>query len=156
MRDGNAQDYNNLALAQIKNKNIPEAIKAFEKSLSMEPYNPVTHSNLGLAYYFNKDIEKATYEWATVGRLDPEYALKRRNIETATYDDTQAAVPMIDFQSYSLKLAPEYSNSPLKLIPAESPDPWMIDTQDKDLAVVPELKQKINKIRKATKMYKMY
>ena len=155
LRDGSAQDFNNLALAQIKNKNIPEAIEAFEKSLSMEPYNPVTHSNLGLAYYFNKDIEKATEEWATVGRLDPEYAIKRRNIETATYDDTQAAFPLINYQAYSLKLAPEYSDSPLKLVPAESMVPWVIDTHDKDLAMVPELKQKINKIKRATRVYKM-
>ncbi len=44
----------------------PEAIAAYEESLRLRPEHPLTHFNLGLAYYKNNQKQEARREWQMV------------------------------------------------------------------------------------------
>lgn len=82
------------------------SVDAFVQSIEMKPNAPVTHSNLGLAYYFQKQVEKAVAQWRVVSRLDARYAASREEDQYSNFDDTQMSLRPLDWRQRTVKLAP--------------------------------------------------
>lgn len=62
----NADAYNYLGFSYRKSGNLPEAFKAYEKALALDPRHLGAHEYLGEAYLQNKEPEKAK---ATLNKL---------------------------------------------------------------------------------------
>lgn len=62
----NADAYNYLGLSYRKSGNLPDAFKAYEKALEIDPKHLGAHEYLGEAYLQNKEPEKAK---ATLDKL---------------------------------------------------------------------------------------
>ena len=54
-----ADAYNYLGFSYRKSGNLPEAFKAYEKALALDPKHLGAHEYLGEAYLMNKEPEKA-------------------------------------------------------------------------------------------------
>ncbi len=59
-KDANSADaYNYLGFSYRKSGNLPEAFKAYDKALALDPKHLGAHEYLGEAYLMNKEPEKA-------------------------------------------------------------------------------------------------
>ena len=56
---GSADAYNYLGFTYRKSGNLPEAFKAYDKALALDPKHLGAHEYLGEAYLMNKEPEKA-------------------------------------------------------------------------------------------------
>jgi tetratricopeptide (TPR) repeat protein len=63
--DGKSADaYNYLGFSYRKSGNLPEAFKAYDKALSLDPKHLGAHEYLGEAFLMNKEPDKARAELA--------------------------------------------------------------------------------------------
>lgn len=147
---GSDDDYNNLALAYVKKGAMDLAIRNFEKSIEVSPVNPVTHSNLGLAYYLSKEPEKALVEWTRVSALDPNYARRRGSIETATYDDTQMAFLPFNWRQHIFRIAPLTAPPRYRLMLGYNKRPWWLEIKDEDVVLLSDLERDVEHWERAT------
>ena len=47
-----------LGISFARHKMYPQAVTAFNQSLVLNSQSPITHSNIGLAYYLQDKVEK--------------------------------------------------------------------------------------------------
>ncbi|HEY4931298.1 MAG TPA: tetratricopeptide repeat protein [Terriglobales bacterium] len=67
-----AEALNNLGFVEQTQKNYGKAIKYYNKALAARPNSSTFHYNLGAAYFAKHDFDKATQEYQTAYKLDPE------------------------------------------------------------------------------------
>ncbi|MGV3631987.1 MAG: tetratricopeptide repeat protein [Bacteroidota bacterium] len=68
-----ASDLNEKALKEISRENLPQAKELFEKSLKVEPNNPVTLNNLALIAKKENDFDLASYYFLQAMQIDSTY-----------------------------------------------------------------------------------
>jgi tetratricopeptide (TPR) repeat protein len=61
---GSADAYNYLGFSHRKSGHLPEAFKAYDKALALDPKHLGAHEYLGEAYLMNREPEKARMELA--------------------------------------------------------------------------------------------
>lgn len=94
-----------------------QAIAAFHQSLTIESHAPVTHSNLGLAYYLQKQVENAMEHWRIVSQLDREYAEKRDEEQHRTFDDSLISLRPLHWRQRVVRMAPALPRPHTRLLP---------------------------------------
>ena len=77
---GNAEEYFRRGVQLSKKKDIPEAIKAFEKALELNPKLAEAANNLGNLYFEQNLIEKAIEAFKKALAADPKYARAHNNL----------------------------------------------------------------------------
>ena len=75
----NARAWRTLGLASIRAKNLPRAIEAYTKSLTLEPESPVAFYNLGVAYALSHEADTA-FTW--LGRAKTTRKLDMTQIDS--------------------------------------------------------------------------
>lgn len=106
-----AQDKRNL------NELLSRAIASFQASLELKPHVPVTHSNLGLAFYFVEQVERAVEQWRIVSRLDPGYARRREEEQYQNFDETQVLLRPLRWRERVVRMAPLLPQPHMRLVP---------------------------------------
>jgi len=94
-----------------------KAIMSFTIHLQHQPNDPILHSNLGVAHWYNKEVEKAIGQWRIVGKLDPRYAARLTSAEEHTYDESGLAFRPFNWRRHVAKIAPLMPRPQLRLIP---------------------------------------
>lgn len=94
-----------------------QAIAAFNQSLAIKAHSPITHSNLGLAYYLEKRVENAMAHWRIVSQLDRAYAEKRDEEEHRTFDDSLMALRPLNWRQRVVRMAPALPPPHTRLLP---------------------------------------
>ncbi|WP_375765026.1 tetratricopeptide repeat protein [Archangium gephyra] len=93
---GNSLAWRYLGLAHVQLKDNPEAIPAFEKSLSLED-NAKTRANLGYALAMEGKVDQALPHFERSVALEPEYAagwrmLARAQVELGRWDEAAVSI----------------------------------------------------------------
>lgn len=70
-----ADVWNTLGLAYLKEDSLKKAIKAFEKAVGLDQQKAVFHTNLAYAYLQNSKFDKAQSESSKAIKIDPKSAL---------------------------------------------------------------------------------
>lgn len=70
-----AETWNALGMAYVKEDALKKAFKAFEKAISLNPQNATYHTNLAYAYLLNSKSNKAQEESGKAIGIDPKLAL---------------------------------------------------------------------------------
>lgn len=112
---------------------LNKAIASFERSLELKPHTPRTHSNLGLAFYFQKQVEKAVDQWRLVSRLDARYAQAREEDQYRNFDESGVTLRPLNWRARVVKMAPLLPRPHTRLVPGYNarafrpalPDPEM-------------------------------
>lgn len=112
---------------------LNKAIAAFEQSLRFKPHTPSTHSNMGLALYFQKQVEKAVDQWRLVSRLDARYAQSREEDQYRNFDESGVTLRPLNWRARVVKMAPLLPLPHTRLVPGYNarafrpalPDPEM-------------------------------
>lgn len=65
-----AEDLLSIAIELIDNAQYPEGIAVLERALSMDASNPLVHYNLGVAFQFSGELERAENAYSTALSLD--------------------------------------------------------------------------------------
>src|SRR5436190_22371336 len=84
--------WNNLGGALLRLRNGPDAVKACERSLSIQE-SPESHTNLGTALYYAGRYEEASAQYRLATVLDPRGAVYWKNLgdaETMLYRAPEA------------------------------------------------------------------
>ncbi len=87
-----------LGISFARNKMYAQAVTAFTQSLVLEPRSPITHSNIGLAYYLQDQVEMSVQHWRIVSQLDRSYADKREEEQYRSFDDSQIALRPLNWR----------------------------------------------------------
>jgi serine/threonine protein kinase/Flp pilus assembly protein TadD len=74
--------WNNLGGALLRLRNGPDAVKAFERSLSIQE-SPESHTNLGNALYYAGRYQEASAQYRLATNLDPRGAVYWKNLGDA-------------------------------------------------------------------------
>ena len=106
-----------LGLCFARNDMMTQALTAFEQSLRLNPHSPVTHSNMGLAYYLTKKVEKAIEHWTYVSKLDKSYAEKREEEQQRSYDDSVISLRPLNWRARMIRQAPALPRPHARLLP---------------------------------------
>jgi Flp pilus assembly protein TadD len=106
-----------LGLCFARANMMHQAITSFQQSLALNPRSPITHSNLGLAYYIHKQVEKAIEHWRIVSQLDSDYAKKKEEEEQRSFDDSIVAMRPFNWRERTIKLAPTLPRPHTRLVP---------------------------------------
>ncbi len=96
---------------------LGRAIASFQSSLQLQPLVPVTHSNLGLAFYFVQQVERAVEQWRIVSRLDPGYARRREEEQYQNFDETQVTLRPLNWRERVVRMAPMLPRPHMRLVP---------------------------------------
>jgi len=75
--------YNNLALLNLKERRVDEAIDLLEQSIFLQADASLPHGLLGAAYLMQGRLEDAARESAEAARLDPTDTSSRENLGRA-------------------------------------------------------------------------
>ncbi|MDQ3812958.1 MAG: tetratricopeptide repeat protein, partial [Armatimonadota bacterium] len=113
----NAEILAALGLCFARAAMMNQAITAFQKSLEINENSPITHSNIGLAYYIVKQVERAIEHWRYVSQLDRSYAEKREEEQQRSYDDSIVAVRPLNWRARTVELAPILPRPHTRLLP---------------------------------------
>ena len=105
-----------VSFAQVKLYN--QAITALEQSIAIDPRSPMTHSNIGLAYYLFKQVEKALQHWRTVSQLDSKYAAEREEEQQRSFDDSIIQLRYPVWRERLIRMAPTLPKPHTRLLPA--------------------------------------
>lgn len=76
-----AKIYARLGLLYLQLKNYSDAIEALKVAVKLDKYNPSRHYNLSLAYWGNKDVQKAIASVREAITLDPVTPKYRQLLE---------------------------------------------------------------------------
>ncbi len=79
---GYAAAWRNLGYALDQQKQLDEAVAAYQKAVKLEP-ELSTHNNLGVLYDRQGQYDQAIQEFEKALKLDPGNATVRKNLETA-------------------------------------------------------------------------
>ena len=71
-----AEALNNLGFVAQMQKRYNKAIKYYQKAMDIRPQSPTFHYNMGAAYFAKHDFAKATEEYQTAFRLDPDIFIR--------------------------------------------------------------------------------
>jgi tetratricopeptide (TPR) repeat protein len=67
-----ASAWNDLAAVEYLNREYSASIRDYKRSLKLDKYSAIYHSNLGMAYFDSKNFNNARKELAAALKLDPE------------------------------------------------------------------------------------
>lgn len=142
---GDAVILGGLGLSYAHAKQLPRAIEAFQRSLTIAPTNPVTHSNLGLALYLAKLVEQAVEEWRLVSQLDKGYADRRGEEMQKEFDDSLAALRPLNWRTRVVRLAPTLPRPHTRLLPGFNAQSFRVAISDPALLEAQKIHQEIER-----------
>src|SRR5262249_32852177 len=87
-----------------------EAIDHYEHILRLDPKDPYTHNNLGLALKAKGRLDEATDHYQDALRLDPKYAKAHNNLGHALHHKGRLDEASDHYQ-HALRLDPKYANA---------------------------------------------
>ncbi len=96
---------------------LNRSIEAFSRSLQLKPGNAVTHSNLGLSYFFQNKVENAVEQWRIVSRIDARYAMEREEDQQTNFDDSQMALRPLRWRDMIVGMMPILPPPHTRLVP---------------------------------------
>ena len=132
-----------VAFAQRKMYN--QAITALEQSIALDPRSPMSHSNLGLAYYLFKQVEKAMEHWRTVSRLDSKYAASREEEQQRSFDDSVIQLRPVNWRDRVVKMAPVLPKPQTRLLPGTGARTYRPAITDTSLNEIVAQKREVEK-----------
>ena len=94
-----------LGISFARNKMYVQAVTAFNQSLVINSQSPITHSNIGLAYYLQDKVEISVQHWRIVSQLDRSYADKREEEQYRNFDDSQIALRPLNWRAHHFEFA---------------------------------------------------
>lgn len=100
-------------LAQIGNvyydaQVFPDAVDYYSRSLSIDPRNPNVRTDMGTAYYYMGDADRALKEFATALQYDPKHAQTMFNLGMVKWQGKGDAAGALETWQNLLKVAPDY------------------------------------------------
>jgi tetratricopeptide (TPR) repeat protein len=134
-----------LGLTFARAQMMREAIDAFTRSLSLSPNNPITHSNLGLAFYLVKMVEKAVEEWRLVSQLDRGYAERRGDEMQKSFDDSIVSLRPLDWRARIIRMAPMLPRPHTRLLPGHNARAYRPAIADPALLEVQKIKAELER-----------
>ncbi len=135
-----------LGLTLARGDKLREAIDAFSRSLAIAPNNPVTHSNLGLAFLFAKLVEKAMEEWRLVSQLDRGYAERRGDEIQKSFDDSIIALRPLDWRARIIRMSPMLPRPHTRLLPGYNARAYRPAIADAALLEVQKIKAELERV----------
>ena len=124
LRTDRMEDYANYGLCLARLKRHKEAIQQFETAIKIQPRNPMLHSNLGLAAYFNGDVDISVREWRMVSEISLEYARRRGAKQQTEYDDSIVDFIPLDFRKRALHTTPRLPDFLVPFVPGYHTAGW--------------------------------
>jgi tetratricopeptide (TPR) repeat protein len=125
---------------------LNRAITALEQSLQIKPHSPITHSNLGLVFYFQRHIERAVEEWRIVSRMDARYASRREEEQYHKFDDTQVALRPLNWRARVVSIAPLLPRPHTRLLPGRNARAFRPAITDPALQKMPAMRYELEHI----------
>jgi tetratricopeptide (TPR) repeat protein len=105
-KNDSALFFNELGVAYRHKGKIPEAIQAYEAALVRNPENPaVIRKNLGDAFFFRKDFERAAEQYQEVLRSNPRFQEAHFGLGAAYYKLNKYPEALSEFET-ALRLNP--------------------------------------------------
>ncbi|MCB0385819.1 MAG: tetratricopeptide repeat protein [Bdellovibrionales bacterium] len=101
---------NNQGVEELGKENPYAGYRSLVKALEKDPFNPIIHLNLGIAFLVNKEPAKAVKSFSTAARLsedDPEsqfYALFNGGVASSQAGDIESA---LKYYQAALDLRPD-------------------------------------------------
>jgi tetratricopeptide (TPR) repeat protein len=132
-----------VTFAQAKMYN--QAVTALEQSLEINPRSPMAHSNLGLAYYLFKQVEKAMEHWRTVSRLDSSYAARREEEQTKSFDDSVVQLRNLNWEDRVVHMAPVLPRPHTRLLPGTNARTYKPAVSDPALQQIEAQKREVER-----------
>jgi tetratricopeptide (TPR) repeat protein len=132
-----------LGLCFARANMMQQAITSFQQSLALNPRSPITHSNLGLAYYIHKHVEKAIEHWRIVSQLDSDYARRKEEEEQRSFDDSSVAMTPFNWRERTIRLAPTLPRPHTRLVPGFNARHFRPVNSDPSLQQILELHQQL-------------
>jgi len=106
-----------LGLAFARAGMLTQAITAFQQSLKINARTPITHSNLGLAYYLFKKVDQAMEQWRVVSQLDAGYASRREEEQYRVYDNSLVEILPLNWPQRLVRLSPALPHAHTRPLP---------------------------------------
>src|SRR5215470_12093294 len=100
-----AASYSKTATEFARQRSWDSAITDYRKALELEPNDPLTHYNLGLALKYKGEARNAAGEFQTALRLKPKWADAHYGLGATYYDLHDQAAAIKELRA-SLALAP--------------------------------------------------
>ncbi|PQV63419.1 hypothetical protein B1R32_11274 [Abditibacterium utsteinense] len=138
-----------LGVAFAQRKMYHQAITALEQSIALDPTSPKSHSNLGLAYYLFKQVEKALENWRMVSRLDSAYAASREEEQQRSFDDSIVQLRPINWRTRVVKMAPVLPRPHTRLLPGPSARAYRFAITDPALQEIAAQKREVERLNRA-------
>ncbi len=137
-----------MGVAFARRQMFPQAISALEKSIELDPRSPIAHSNIGLAYYLFKAIEKALSHWRTVSQLDKTYADAREEEQQRSFDDSIIQLRPLEWEDRLVRMAPVLPRPKTRLVPSQGVDPYRLAITDPTLLSLVAAKKSLDSARR--------
>jgi tetratricopeptide (TPR) repeat protein len=134
-----------LGLAFARAGMLAQAITAFQHSLKLNTRAPITHSNLGLAYYLFKKVDKAMEQWRIVSQLDSGYASRREEEQYRVYDNSLVEIQPLDWPRRFIHLSPPLPRPHTRLLPGYNARTYRPIVNDPALQKAAAMKQEIER-----------
>lgn len=93
-----AELYYQHGTEKLVNKDYTQALDLLLKSLQLNPQDAKTENNLGMAYYFKKQIGKAKEHLAKAIKLDPKNSDARNNLASIYLETGEYNLAEVEFQ----------------------------------------------------------
>jgi tetratricopeptide (TPR) repeat protein len=104
---GNSRGHYNLANTYMKQGRVEEAIRHYEKTISLSPKDTTAHNDLGYAYYKNMQADNAIEQYEIAIELNPDYSLAYNNLG-AVYEARGLIDKRIEAYRAALRIDPEF------------------------------------------------
>ncbi len=102
------------AESKIWSNNYPEAIEGFNEALEQDPGNALCLAHLGVAYYYNHDMDNAFYNLNKAVEADPGNAWIRFYRGTVLFRQQEPEAAIADYVQ-CLKVVPDYVDAHMKM-----------------------------------------
>lgn len=135
-----------LGVAFAQRKMYNQAITALEQSIMLDPRSPMAYSNLGLAYYLFKKVEKAMENWRMVSRLDSKYAAEREEEQQRSFDDSVIQLRPISWRERIVKMAPVLPRPQTRLLPGTNARTYRPAISDPSLHEIVNQKREVERL----------
>ncbi len=155
LRTDRMEDYANYGLCLARLKRHKEAMQQFEAAIKIEPRNPMLHSNLGLAAYFNGDVEISVREWRMVSEISLEYARRRGAKQQTEYDDSIVDFVPLDFRTRALHTTPRLPNFLVPFVPGYRTGQWELVITNPDVLRLEQLKSQSESLDRSLRAMKI-
>jgi tetratricopeptide (TPR) repeat protein len=137
-----------LGVAFAQRKMYNQAITALEQSISLNPLSPMAFSNLGLAYYLFKKVEKAMENWRMVSRLDSKYAAEREEEQQRSFDDSVIQLRPVSWRERIVKMAPVLPRPQTRLLPGTNARTYRPAISDPSLNEIAAQKSEVERLNR--------